>query len=108
MNIHFSHERLEHAKECSCNPQRISPNICFNINFQRESIYTDQGDLKIGESGRLFESFIANKILIKTMKEVRKFGNLIINILLVILKRLLKRLLKGLKKQKIILMQNMK
>jgi hypothetical protein len=74
MNIIFSHERLGHAKENSCNPQINSPNICFNINFQRTTIYSDDGNKKIGESGILLESFISNKILIKTLKEVKKFG----------------------------------
>ena len=74
MNIIFSHERLGHAKENSCNPQINSPNICFNINFQRTTIYSDDGNKKIGESGILLESFISNKILIKTLKDVKKFG----------------------------------
>ena len=74
MNVIFSHERIGHGKECLCNPQTNSPNICFDKNFQRTTIYTDQGNLKIGESGRLFESFVSNKILIKTMKNVKKFG----------------------------------
>ncbi len=74
ISIIFSHERMGHAKECFCNPQIDSPNICFNKNFQRTAIYTEQGDLKIGESGRLFESFVSNKILIKTMKKVKQFG----------------------------------
>ena len=75
INIIFSHERLGHAKENSCNPQRNSPKICFNKDFQRATIYSDVEESKVGESGRLFESFISNKILIKTMKDVKKFGN---------------------------------
>jgi hypothetical protein len=70
MNIIFNHERLGHA----CNPQINSPNICFNIKFQRTTIYSDEGNKKIDESGILLESFISNKILIKTLKDVKKFG----------------------------------
>ena len=74
MNMIFGHERIGHGKEGLCNPGRKAPNICFNKNFQRWSIYTEQGNLKIGESGKLFESFISKPILIETMKNVKKFG----------------------------------
>ena len=70
----FSHERIGHGKEIMCNPGIKSPNIFFNKNFEKDYIVSDYNNEKIGESGRMFESFISSEILIRIMKVIKKFG----------------------------------
>ena len=73
INMVFSHERMGHAKEILCNPGISSPNIYFNINFQKDYMVSSYSKPH-GESGRMLESFIADKALIKVMKESKCFG----------------------------------
>ena len=69
----FSHERMGHGKEIMSNPGIESPIIFFNKYFEKD--YISKYNQKYGgESGRLFESFIASKILIRVMKEIKRFG----------------------------------
>jgi len=74
INMIFSHERIGHGKEIMCNPGIKSPNIFFNKNFEKDYIVSDYNNEKIGESGRMFESFISSEILIRIMKVIKKFG----------------------------------
>ena len=74
INMVFSHERIGHRKEMMCNPGIKSPNIFFNINFEKDYIASDYNNEKIGESGRMFESFISSEILIRVMKVIKQFG----------------------------------
>ena len=74
INMVFSHERIGQVKEIMCNPGIKSPNIFFNKNFEKDYIVSDYNNEKIGESGRMFESFISSEILIKIMKVIKKFG----------------------------------
>lgn len=74
INMVFSHERMCHGKENLCNPGIESPIIYFNIKFQRDIIYSESNNKNVGEAGRMFETFIANPILIKIMKENLLFG----------------------------------
>ncbi len=75
INMVFSHERMCHGKHCLCNPSIISPSIYFNIQFKKDYIssYSKYNENE-GESGRMFETFIAPKFLIKFMKERKSFG----------------------------------
>ena len=74
INMVFSHERIGHGKEIMCNPGIKSPNIFFNKNFEKDYIVSDYNDEKIGESGRMFESFISSETLIRIMKVIKEFG----------------------------------
>ena len=74
INMVFSHERIGHGKEIMCNPGIKSPNIFFNKNFEKDYIISDYNEEKIGESGRMFESFISSEILIRVMKVIKEFG----------------------------------
>ena len=74
INMVFSHERIGHGKEIMYNPGIKSPNIFFNKNFEKDYIVSDYNSEKIGESGRMFESFISSEILIRIMKVIKKFG----------------------------------
>ena len=74
INLVFSHERMGHAKEDYCNPLTQSPNIFFNKDFQKDYIFSDYKGYRVGESGRMFESFISSRCLIKFMKTEKKFG----------------------------------
>ena len=74
INLVFSHERMGHAKEDLNNPANESPYIFFNKDFQKDFIFKEKTKYYVGESGRMFESFISNRCLIKFMKEEKKFG----------------------------------
>ena len=74
INLVFSHERMGHAKEDFNNPANESPYIFFNKDFQKDFIFKEKSKYYMGESGRMFESFISNKCLIKFMKEEKIFG----------------------------------
>ena len=75
INLVFCHERMSHAKEHSSNPANKSPCIHFNKDFQKDLIFEDSNLYYLGESGRMLESFISNKCLIKFMKIEKIFGN---------------------------------
>ena len=69
----FCHERMGHKKEIMSNSGFESPSVFFNKYFEKD--YISKYNEKYGdESGRILESFIASKILIKIMKEIKKFG----------------------------------
>ena len=70
----FSHERMCHGKESLSNPGIPSPTIFFNINFKKEIFQDSYYDKNQGEAGRIFESFIADTILIKVLKDNLCFG----------------------------------
>ena len=74
INLVFSHERMGHAKEDLNNSANESPYTFFNKDFQKDYIFKEKTKYFVGESGRMFESFISNKCLIKFMKEEKIFG----------------------------------
>ena len=74
INMVFSHERMCHGKESLSNPGIPSPTIFFNINFKKEIFQDSYYDNNQGEAGRIFESFIADTILIKVLKDNLCFG----------------------------------
>ena len=75
INMVFSQERIGHAKETIINPLIESPYIYFNKDFHKDYILEENISYKVGESGRILESFISSKILIKLMKLKKCFGN---------------------------------
>ena len=76
VNMVFSHERMCHGKETINNP-RIPSIIYFNKNFERDvfNLHESFYNRNEGETGRIFETFIAEQILIKIMKDNFCFGN---------------------------------
>ena len=74
INLVFCHERMGHAKEYSSNPGNSSPYIYFNKDFKKDLIFENRNKNYVGESGRMFESFISNKCLIRFMKYKKIFG----------------------------------
>jgi len=73
INMIFSHERMSHGKEITSNPEIESPTIFFNKNFEKDYILKSKEEY-VGESGKMLESFISTEILIRVMKEIKKFG----------------------------------
>lgn len=73
ISLVFSHERMGHAKEVLCNPGIPSPNLYFNKNFEKDYVVSEYSKPH-GESGRMLESFIPDKALIKFMKTSKCFG----------------------------------
>ena len=72
----FSHERMCHSKEILYNPGIPSPSIYFNVNFKRDVFnmndsFNNKNEV---ETGRIFESFIADQYLIKVLKDKFCFG----------------------------------
>lgn len=75
INMVFGHERMGHAKEAIVNPLIESPYIYFNKDFHKDYILKENISYKVGESGRMLESFISSKTLVKFMKLNKCFGN---------------------------------
>ena len=76
ISLIFSLERMCHGKENLCNPGIDSPTLYFNINFKKDNIglLESYKNINKGEAGRIFETFIAEPILINIMKNNLCFG----------------------------------
>ena len=73
INMVLSKERMCQGKESLKNQGNNSPCIFFNIDFKKDYIYSHDSQKKRGESGRMFERFIANYLLIDLMKRNKSF-----------------------------------
>ena len=78
VNMVFSHERMCHGKETLIKKEISSRIIYFNKNFERDvfNLHESFYNRNEGETGRIFETFIAEQILIKIMKDNFCFGEL--------------------------------
>ena len=74
INMVFLHERMCHGKENLCNQGIDSPCIYFNLVFKKDYVYSTYSEDIEGEAGRVLENFIAHPIVIKSLKENKKYG----------------------------------
>ena len=67
-------ERMCHVKESLNNEETNLPCIFFNIDFEKDYIYSSYSNNKENESARIMEKFVAHQLIINIMKKNKKFG----------------------------------